>query len=448
MGASRSELQKFDTRIKNTASVPGKRIRISLNNEGLCCNIGKAGKNPGKKVFVTRYRMPGSAAQKELAYRPFYPAMTVSEALALHEETMKLVRAGIDPKTLDLLRAEEEAAKHSFEDIATSYFEWAGTELRPRTVTCYLGRYNRWIKERFSGKKIAEITSSQAAQLVDEVKTKAGRDCTNKGSGNRTASIVRTVLSEIFVHAISKGAILPEENPMQFVTSVATKTQQKRKKDHRSLTLDELIQAWNMLETYVEAKKMFRGKAVCCYILILTGLRVQEAIEMRWSEITLDEDGGGVYRIPTDRMKADRPHEVYLSPFAIRMLSEIRTDIDAVFASPKMPGEQASYGTPNNAFRAIFGERQPASMPRLTIPWFSPHDIRRSFATGLRRELKVAKSTIHEMIAHNKHSDDFDEELDKIYIKHSEIDDHKIVWKKWSDLIEGLVTKKVLVAAA
>jgi len=445
MGASRSELQKFDNQIKNTKSIPEKKLRISLNNEGLCCVINKRGKSDGKKVFVTRYRMPGSSAQREHAHRPYYPAMTVSEALVAHEETMKLVRQGIDPKILAKQIATQhqqatdaEALRLTFDQVAQSYFETASLELRESTLRDYKGRYDKWISDEFGARKIEDLNSQDCMRLIAKTREKAGKDCHNKGDGTRTASIVKSVLSGIFKYAISTAVIKHEAYPILF-TSKDAKVQQKHTQDHRVLSTTELGLTWNMLDLYKAEGKISEVKAACCKIIILTGLRNQEAIGMLWSELEIVPGGGAVYNIPKSRMKKNRPHQVYLTAYALGIISAHKTDSNDVFPSPRFPERQASYGTAGTAIRAIFGERQPSEMPRLSMASFSPHDLRRSFATGLRGQFGVAKSLIHEMIAHDKAEDDFDSVLDKIYIKDDSLAEKQEAWQKWSDLIENMV---------
>lgn len=443
MGATKKDLRTFDNEIKNTQPDPQKKIRIKLA-DSLGCVVNKG----GSKIFVTRYRMPGDKHQRDYAHHPAYPRLTVTDAFDRHDEIVRLVMQGIDPKQNEKHEAAKNLAKPTFREVAKTYFEDAITELRERTYNDYMGRYQRWISATLDDRKIEDIDSPEVLRLIDAVKRGAGKDCNNKGTGKRTASIVMTVLSNIFNHAVTKGVINARSNPLLGYTSKGLKINQKRKKDHRFLDTTELKLTWQMLEIYKNALKISTVKASACQILILTGLRTNEAIDMRWSEIapikgpdgSIAEKYGAIYTIPTSRMKADRPHEIYLSPFAVKIISAHRTCSDFVFPSPRFPEKRASYGTHGDGIKKLFGNDQTDETPRLTIKSFSPHDLRRSFATGVRVEFRVSKSTIHEMIAHSKKDDDFDEVLDQIYIRDENTAEKKTIWQQWSDLIEQMVT--------
>lgn len=434
MGVSKTDLRKFDTLIKNTKPDPEKKIRLGLA-DGLACVVNKG----GSKIFVSRYRMPGDKHQQDYAHHPAYPRMTVTMAFDHHDEIAKLVRTGIDPKLQAKQEAAANLAKASFQDVATDYFLEAATELRKRTVDDYNGRYKKWISPTLDDRRIEDIQPEEVLKLISRVKKEAGRSSHNKGDGTRTAGIVKTVLSKIFEYAVRNGLINARLNPLLGYTHKDLKVKQKRKTDHRFLDSLELKATWEMLEIYKSASKISPTKSTVTQILILTGLRAQEAIAMRWSEIEPAIDDGAIYYVPTERMKAGRAHEIYLSPFAMSMLEKIRTESDFVFPSPRFPDQMASYGSMGHAIRAILGKNG-GPLPHLSIPSFSPHDLRRSFATGLRNEFKASKATIHEMIAHGKGDQDIDEVLDKIYIKDENMDDKNILWKKWSHHIEALVT--------
>jgi integrase len=66
-------------------------------------------------------------------------------------------------------------------------------------------------------------------------------------------------------------------------------------------------------------------------LLILTAARTSEITNARWSEIDLER---AVWRIPADRMKAGRPHEIPLTPAALEVLQQIRPLGDGVFVFP------------------------------------------------------------------------------------------------------------------
>lgn len=143
-------------------------------------------------------------------------------------------------------------------------------------------------------------------------------------------------------------------------------------------------------------------------LLLLTGLRLREVAEGRWSEIDLE---GGNWLIPKERMKNGEPHWVALSPQAIEIIEALpRIDkCDLMFSTNgKTPvsGFSRAKSRLDAAMLKIAKKEAKATGGKaddVTLPAFVVHDSRRTFARGCQIA-GVAPEIIERMLGHVTHT--------------------------------------------
>ncbi|HDS1796990.1 MULTISPECIES: tyrosine-type recombinase/integrase [Pseudomonas] len=434
---------QIDRLISKAKPDPQRKIRIPCGG-GLAAVINKG----GTKKFVSRLRPHGSMTAVDFVHEPPYPALTLKKARDAHQELRKKIKAGIDPRQELLEVAIRNSSEKKFGEVAEDYFNEKKTEggLKPSTLNDYKNRYKRWIEPAFGKLRVTKIDSLACVHLLNEIRKSSGNDTHNKGDGKRTASICRTVLKMIFTHAASIGCINLLDIPTNGLTDTFLKVKQEHVNDERRfLELHELCSIWQMLDRHKEQGFLFPVTVVALQIAILTGMRRQEVVGMQWSELEAMPDGNAVYHVPKERMKRGRVHKVFLSKFAMDLINILPRKSDRVFQSTRGGDEYAdktiTKNTLNNGILSILGKRKTArpSSLVLSIEPFAPHDLRRSFSSGLKKHFNVPNEMIHAMIAHG--SDDKDDKkhdkvLDIIYIKSDESDQMHKYWRAWSDLVE------------
>ncbi|ELF6205138.1 tyrosine-type recombinase/integrase [Pseudomonas putida] len=434
---------ELDRRIRTAKPDPKRKVRIPCG-EGLAAVINKG----GTKKFVSRLRPLGSKDAVDFVHKPSYPDLTLKEAIKLHRALQDKVSAGIDPRQEQREIALSNWSQPTFGEIAERYFQYVVEKhkLRESTLRDYQNRYKKWIEPSIGQLKLKTIDSRACIRLLHFIREQAGNDCSNKGNGNRTASISRTVLSRVFSHAVFLGEVEVTENPTLGITDAMLDIkQQHNDKDRRFLTVDELCSAWQMLDHHRTEKYLLPVTTVAIQIALLTGMRRQEVVGMEWRELEILPDGAAIYHVPKSRMKGGISHNVYLSGFAMILINSLPKTSERIFQSARK-GEKYEHktitkNTLNNGILSILGKRKtprPTNMI-LSIEQFAPHDLRRSFATGLRTHFKAPKAMIHAMIAHGSDDKDeieFDKTLDMIYINADESEEQHKYWKAWSDLIE------------
>jgi integrase len=89
--------------------------------------------------------------------------------------------------------------------------------------------------------------------------------------------------------------------------------------------------------TFVRALREYQKQSIAAYaleLLILTGVRTNEVLGMKWSEIDL---ANALWVIPSERMKTGKEHRVPLSSAALRVIESMAANkrSDYVFPSPR-----------------------------------------------------------------------------------------------------------------
>ena len=142
----------------------------------------------------------------------------------------------------------------------------------------------------------------------------------------------------------------------------------------------------------VRAMRAYVGTPVTralLWFVCLTGCRTGEARGATWREFDLD---AGVWKIPAARMKARRPHVVYLAPAVVALLSDLQAHtrgLPWVFPHPTRNDKPASENAVLYALAAIgFKDRH------------SGHGFRRMFSTlanesGLHRPDVIEAALAH-----------------------------------------------------
>jgi integrase len=172
-------------------------------------------------------------------------------------------------------------------------------------------------------------------------------------NGPSAADQARVHLSTFFSWSMKEGLV--DANPV-----LATNKHATGKARERVLSLAELAAIWraapdNAYGTFIK-------------VLMLTGQRRSEVGSLRWDEVDL---ASRLIRLPAERTKNHRPHEIPLSEPALSLLQAMPRFSTFVFGTSSTG--LCGYG----AAKAALDERLPP------MPHWTHHDIRRSVATGM-----------------------------------------------------------------
>lgn len=133
-----------------------------------------------------------------------------------------------------------------------------------------------------------------------------------------TASRVRQRIERILDAATVKGYRLGD-NPARFKGNLEFLLPRRSKGDDQHHTALAFVELPNFM---TELAKRSALAARALEFTILTAARTSEVLGIQWQELDVTKQ---LWTVPAVRMKADRVHEVPLSPSAIKLLEELHT---------------------------------------------------------------------------------------------------------------------------
>lgn len=289
----------------------------------------------GSKHWRLKYRFAG---KEKLLALGSYPSRRLAEARTQREEAKKLLEDGTDPsvrKKLDRLAAEK-AAQNTFGAVVAEYLANMDQSGAAESTL----NKNKWLLEDLaaplSRRPIAEIVAAEILDILKRIE-KSGR--------RETARRLRGVMGSVFRYAI---VTLRAENDPTVALRGALLAPKVR---HRPAMTDE--QELGGLMGALDEYDGWPTLRAALQLLALTMTRPGDVRGMRRSEINFEK---AVWRIPPERMKMRRPHDVPLSRQALEILRDIwpLSDYgDLVLSSIRSNKKPLSENSLNSALRRM-----------------------------------------------------------------------------------------------
>ena len=159
-------------------------------------------------------------------------------------------------------------------------------------------------------------------------------------------------------------------------------------------------------------------------------MRKSELIEATWSEIDFEN---AVWAIPKNRMKAGKPHNVYLSQQALDIMVALRTCAGGsrfLLPSRYDADRCMSKATLNRVTQVVVEKAKEAGFP---LESFTVHDLRRTGSTILN-ELGFNSDWIEKCLAHED-----GRSSRGVYNKAEYADQRRHLLQEWADMIDAWV---------
>jgi integrase len=303
----------------------------------------------GSRTFVFQYKL--GTKQRRMALGTATPT-NVADVRKIAERLHARVKLGEDPAS-DKAEAKASAAK-TFKVAAADYLDEQRDRLRPRSypdLERHLTKHAKTLNEL----QLAKITRGDIASVLKAVA---------KNSGAVTANRVRTSLMSFFGWAIEQG-----HNTYAGTNPVIGTARNEEHSRARVLTPPELRLIWNALpeDHFGDILRL----------LALTGQRADEIAALRWSEIHDDK-----IVLPGERTKNKRAHVI---PLSLAALDIIARQTKRTTASGELrdllfglrSGPFSGWSRSKNELDASITKTNGGKV----IPHWTPHDLRRTFAT-------------------------------------------------------------------
>ena len=313
----------------------------------------------GSKVYVVQTRLKGRSKRITLGR---HGVISADKARHKAAETIALIKSGQDPD-------EKRASEVTVAELAERYLEeHVDAHCKPSTQKMYRSVLRRFILPAYGHRAVDEVERQHIAKLHLEL-----RDTPYQA--NRALDIGTSLFNLAEEWKLRTGG-----NPCKFVRKY------REHKRERFLTDEEFRRLGEVLNEMEADGSLPVHPAAAVRLLMLTGCRRNEILELRWKHVDL---AAGELRLRESKSGA---RLVPLSPAAARVL----TRLPRIVGNPwVIPGTKPGRYLPDlNHYWDRVRERADLEGVRL-------HDLRHSFAS---RALALGESLsmIGKLLGHNK----------------------------------------------
>jgi integrase len=339
-------------------------------------------------VLVTRYPGAKNPAPRQIGD---YPAISLATARQVAREWREDIAKGVDPKTKveasrrDAEHLRKEAERRRKNTFAAAFEAFAEEHLSTlRTGAVVKGVIAKHVVPVLGDRPLSEITRADANELL-------------KRLARTTPTHARRIRS--YLHTFGRWS--EDEERVKESPFANLKRLGKEQKRERVLADAEVRAIWRACD-----RMGAFGRAV--RLMLATGQRRSEVGDMEWSEF---DEGKNLWTLPRERTKADRAHEVPLSPLAMSILAESPRFGSHVFSTRSKraePGEARGAGiAPISGWSKVKLRLDALALAELkriagedaTLPEWHLHDLRRTCSTGMAR-LGVDRLVISKVLNH------------------------------------------------
>ncbi|MDP2378245.1 integrase arm-type DNA-binding domain-containing protein [Reyranella sp.] len=358
-------------------------------------------KPTGMRLWRFRYRFAGK--ENTLSFGSF-PAVPLGEARGKRDEARKQVAAGIDPsqqKKLERIGVTT-AAQNTFKVIAGELLKKAEDEGAAEATMAK----NRWLLEDLAAplatRPITQIKPVEVLNLLRRIERTGRRE---------TAHRLRGAIGGVFRFAIITSRA--ETDPTAALRGALLKPQTQ----HRASITDE--QELGALMRSIDEYDGWPTLTAALGLLALTMTRPGDVRHAKRPEFDLKK---AVWRIPGERMKMRRPHDVPLSRQAVGLVEGMwdLSDGELLLPSIRSPDRPLSENAMNSALR-----RMGYTKTEVTAHGF------RSSASTILNERGFDPEVIEAALAHQDEN-----EMRRIYNRATYWDKRVKLMQAWADLLD------------
>lgn len=391
-----------------TNAKPKDKPYLLLDGEGLHLQIYTS----GSKLWRLRFRFGGNANMMSLGA---FPAVSLKDAREKRFEIKRQIAAGINPSLRRKLDKISASSGNSFGAIADEYI----ANLKANDAADITVSKNRWLLEDLAApirnRPVSEVLPAELLDILKKVEASGRRD---------TAHRLRSVMGAVFRLAVA--TLRATNDPTYALRGALLKVKVKHRAaitDERELgrfliNLDEYV-GWPVLQSAFQ-------------FLILTMSRPGDVRGMKRIEVDFDKR---LWRIPAERMKMRRPHDVPLSRQALMVLKfvwPLNEENELVFPSLRSHKKPLS----ENAFNSVV-RNMGYSKDQATAHGF------RSTASTILNERGFNGDVIEAALAHQD-----EDEVRRIYNRALYLPERKKLMQDWADLLDSFRKQKVVRRAA
>lgn len=207
----------------------------------------------------------------------------IRKVVGSNKRTAEAYRASIKEKLDKGEIGIEDRKIISFDDLVDMYFNLKKDSWRPKTIT----RYREFVKDfktffnKHFASSLSDITLIKTVYIQESIRTfRKGGGLSKKKWSSQTANSYKTFLASLFKFALKKGYV--KTNPVSMISDFKVEKNIKIK-FYSEEELEKIFA--NLPSPWLDF----------CKFLLLTGLRVGEAINLRWENVDLKNQQPVIY---------------------------------------------------------------------------------------------------------------------------------------------------------
>ena len=351
----------------------------------------------------------GAKKPRELNELDYGMSLSLAEARLLMTRAHRSIEQGESPSRSKVEKRTEAADALTFGSWAEKYF--AEADLAESTKAMRKSVYDRNLADEFGRLKLDEITPVRLMARCEKIKERGAA---------APAVHAREIVLQVFRFVQARG--LKIDNPAESIRPSAIATFKAR---DRALTPAEIHTFFKALEQTATMSTL----RLAVKFMLLTLVRKTEFIEAKWDEVNFET---AIWTIPKERMKAGRPHNVYLSQQALDILVAFKTCFSASsYLHPgryetELPISSATLNRVIDATVKVVHDRGEDFDP------FTVHDLRRTAST-LLHEAGFNSDWIEKCLAHEQRG------VRAIYNKAEYAEQRRTMLQAWADMLDAWI---------
>lgn len=340
----------------------------------------------GRKSFIIGTRVKGKF--RRITLKPQYPALALADAREQARRIIADAQSGISP---ELRKKREE--KGTFGAVATAFMEDFANKHRTR------GEMQRKIDVELREWHDTPITEIARGDIKELLREKAR-------SAPISANRLKSLISKIFTWAL-KEEIIAASPALSLDPPGGIEKDRQRE---RNLTAEEIKAVWGGCEQVgYPFGPLFQ-------MLLVTGQRRGEVAAMKWSQITPEG-----WMLPAESAKTKSGHLVPLSSLARDIIGQVPEIGEYVFRSRNDKPLQGW----SNAKERIDGLARIAD--------WHVHDLRRTFATQLRR-LGIERLVVSKLLNHAEGG------VTRLYDRYTADPEKTAAMERWANRLREIIS--------
>lgn len=320
-------------------------------------------KPSGHRAWIYKYTINGAKKKINLG---LYPDMSLASAREAHAQAKQLVRRGIDPSAPPT--PEIVTKQTTVVDLIDLYISGSG-HLSPKTLAENKRTLEKYVQPIIGQRPAKDIRRPDAIALVERYTDTPGQ-----------ARAIMKIARAMFTWGLHREYV--DFNPFAHVVAAVPAIKPHSKT--RTLSDEEIKHVWQALLAEKDPRSLSTRRALM--MILVTGQRPEEVTSSTYDEIAVGVKNRpicktcrhcGWWTIPWERIKTrnrrKENHRVYLSSLALAIVSNEQK------GGPIYPNARGT-ALARHALSHYVDDQKCWGLEKWT-----PHDLRRTAATGLSR---------------------------------------------------------------